>query len=194
MVTAATIARRFYLEGRSKIEIADELGISRFQVARMLEEAQRLGLVRVSIELPSHLDADLSDRLQQRLGLRRVIVVSGGDQPQPADQLRQAIGAVTAELLAELVEPEMTLGVACSRTIVQMTEQVDQLAPCTVVQISGTMAGTDPEMGGVEIVVPAGPGRGRAGASGVRAAAGARRHGGGRAAYRVRDRPDLRPL
>ncbi len=152
MVTAATIARRFYLEGHSKIDIGDELGISRFQVARILEEAQRLGLVQVSIRLPSHLDADLSDRLRQRLGLRRVIVVDGGDQPQPPDQVRQAIGAILAELLTELVEPEMTLGVACSRTIVQMAEQVAALAPCTVVQISGTMAGTDPEMGGVEVV------------------------------------------
>jgi DNA-binding transcriptional regulator LsrR (DeoR family) len=152
MVTAATAARRFYLDGRSKVEIAEELGVSRFQVARMLDEAQRLGVVRVSIHLPSDLDAGLSDRLQQRLGLRRVIVVGTGDQPMPDDQARRTIGAVMAGLLAELVEPEMTLGVACSRTIVQMAEQVEQLAPCTVVQISGTMAGTDPDMGGVEIV------------------------------------------
>ena len=152
MVTAATIARLFYLEGRSKIDIADEVGISRFQVARILDEAQRLGLVQVSIRLPSHLDADLSDKLRRRLGLRRVIVVDVGDQPQPADQVRQAIGAILAELLTELVEPDMTLGVACSRTIVQMAERVEELPPCTVVQISGTMAGTDPDMGGVEVV------------------------------------------
>jgi len=152
MVTAATIARRFFLEGRSKIDIADELGLSRFQVARMLDEAQRLGLVKVQIELPSHLDADLSDRLQQQLELHRAIVVETGQGPQPGDQVRAAIGAVLAGLLAELVAPQTTLGVACSRTIVQMSEQVDQLAPCTVVQISGSMAGTDPDMGGVEVV------------------------------------------
>ena len=81
-----------------------------------------------------------------------MIVVGTGDQPVPDDQVRRRIGAVMASLLAELVEPQMTLGVACSRTIVQMAEQVESLAPCTVVQISGTMAGTDPDMGGVEIV------------------------------------------
>ena len=152
MVTAATVARRFYLEGRSKVDIAEGLGVSRFQVARMLDEAHRLGMVQVTITLPLAIDADLSDRLQQRLGLRRVIVVQAGGLAQPEDQVRHSIGAILAGLLTELVEPQMTLGVACSRTVVQMAEQVEQLAPCTVVQVSGTMAGTDPSMGGVEIV------------------------------------------
>ena len=150
LVTAATVARRFYLEGRSKVDIADELGVSRFQVARMLDEAQRLGMVRVSIELPSALDAARSDQLQRHLGLRRVIVVDVADQPE--EQTRQAVGAVMAGLLGELVEEDQTLGVACSRTIVQMVSSVESLAPCTVVQIGGTMAGTDPDLGGAEIV------------------------------------------
>lgn len=150
LVTAATVARRFYLEGRSKVDIADELGVSRFQVARMLDEAQRIGMVRVSIELPTALDAALSDQLQRRLGLRRVIVVDVADQAD--DRTRQAVGTVLAGLLGELVQEDQTLGVACSRTIVQMVASVESLAPCTVVQISGTMAGTDPDMGGAEIV------------------------------------------
>lgn len=150
LVTAATVARRFYLDGRSKVDIADELGVSRFQIARMLDEAQRLGMVRVSIELPSRLDAALSDQLQRWLGLRRAIVV---DVPaEPEEQTRRVVGGVLADLLAELVPADAVLGVACSRTIVAMTDAVDRLARCTVVQISGTMAGTDPDMGGVEIV------------------------------------------
>ena len=152
LVTAATIARRFYLEGRSKVDIGDELGVSRFQIARMLDEARQLGLVEVSIALPMAIDADLSDRVQKRLGLRRVIVVGAGDLALPEDQVRRSIGAILAGLLGELVEPQMTLGVACSRTMVQMAEQLEQLAPCTVVQVCGTMAGTDPSMGGGEIV------------------------------------------
>ena len=35
----AVIARRYYLEGRTRVEIAEEFGLSRFKVARMLEEA-----------------------------------------------------------------------------------------------------------------------------------------------------------
>ena len=35
----AVIARRYYLEGRTRIQIAEEFGLSRFKVARMLDEA-----------------------------------------------------------------------------------------------------------------------------------------------------------
>src|SRR5918992_604450 len=37
LVLTATVARRYYLEGASKSDIAAELGLSRFKVARMLE-------------------------------------------------------------------------------------------------------------------------------------------------------------
>ena len=37
LVLTATVARRFYLDGASKSDIAAELGLSRFKVARMLD-------------------------------------------------------------------------------------------------------------------------------------------------------------
>ena len=37
LILIASVARRYYLEGRSKVEIAEELGLSRFKVARLLE-------------------------------------------------------------------------------------------------------------------------------------------------------------
>ena len=40
----AAIARDFYLDGKSKIEIAESYGISRFKVARLLEEARAAGV------------------------------------------------------------------------------------------------------------------------------------------------------
>ena len=42
-------ARRFYLEDRSKVEIAEELGISRFKVARLLEQARETGVVTITL-------------------------------------------------------------------------------------------------------------------------------------------------
>jgi hypothetical protein len=39
LILLASVARRYYLEGRSKVEIADELGLSRFKVARLLDAA-----------------------------------------------------------------------------------------------------------------------------------------------------------
>ena len=52
VVLAARVARQFYLEGVSKVDIADRLGISRFRVARLLDSARESGLVRIEIGLP----------------------------------------------------------------------------------------------------------------------------------------------
>jgi DNA-binding transcriptional regulator LsrR (DeoR family) len=46
LVLAAAVARRYYLEGETKVEIAGQLGLSRFKVARLLEEARASGIVR----------------------------------------------------------------------------------------------------------------------------------------------------
>ena len=52
LVQMARIARRYYLEGRSKLAIAEELGLSRHKVARSLLKARESGLVRISVDLP----------------------------------------------------------------------------------------------------------------------------------------------
>lgn len=51
LVQAAAMARRFYLEGKSKIQIAEEFGVSRFKVARVLETALERDLVRIEIRV-----------------------------------------------------------------------------------------------------------------------------------------------
>ena len=53
LALATTVARRYYLDDRSKIEIAAELKLSRFKVARLLELARSSGIIRISILLRS---------------------------------------------------------------------------------------------------------------------------------------------
>lgn len=150
LVQAALIARRFYLEGRSKVEIADELGLSRFKVARILEDAQDLGLIEVRVHLPAHIDAELSAAVQAHFGLRRAIVVE-----RPADggsSVRETLGRLAADLLAELVTADDVLGLTCSRTVAATTQSLSALAECRVVQLTGTLAGPDIDAGSVESV------------------------------------------
>lgn len=86
LVQAAAMARRFYLEGKSKIQIAEEFGVSRFKVARVLETALERDLVRIEIRVPSELDAERSDALRARYGLRHAVVV---ESPADAPRLRR---------------------------------------------------------------------------------------------------------
>lgn len=137
MVRLAAIARRFYLDGRSKVEIAEEFGMSRFKVARALEAARNSGIVHIDIRLPRHLDAELSDRLCAAYGLNRAIVVAASAD---TEQTRTDLGAAAARLLSETVRPDEVLGLAWSRTLQAMGTQLTGLPHCTVVQLNGVLS------------------------------------------------------
>lgn len=144
----AAIAHRHYLEGRTRVEIAEEFGMSRFRVSRVLEQAQRLGVVRIEITVPESVDADVSFRLKERFGLQRAIVVRATD-PRP-EGVRDALGRAAARLMTELVSEEDVIGVTSGRTIDAMIRHLTTLPPCEVVQLTG-MSG-DLHMNSVEVV------------------------------------------
>src|SRR5690349_5169649 len=119
LVLSALIARRYYLDGRSKVEIAGEFGLSRFKVARLIDVARSSGLVRIEIGRQGMIDVDLSARVQDRFGLQHALVVDAADDA--AAPLRQHLGRHAAELLAEVVGPDDVLGLAWSRSISAMS-------------------------------------------------------------------------
>jgi DNA-binding transcriptional regulator LsrR (DeoR family) len=75
LALAALVARRYYLDERFKVEIAGELGLSRFKIARLLETARDTGLVRIEIGHPGLVDVDLAAQIMDRFGLRHAVVV-----------------------------------------------------------------------------------------------------------------------
>ncbi|REK86630.1 transcriptional regulator [Streptomyces inhibens] len=138
LVQTAAMARRFYLEGKSKMEIAEEFGISRFKVARTLESALRDGLIRLEIRLPAELDAGLSDALRTRYGLRHAIVIDSRHAvPDDSVQATRRLGAVAADLLAEIVTENDVLGLVWGPEIEALGLELTTLARCTVVQLCG---------------------------------------------------------
>lgn len=131
---AAAIARRYHLERRTKKQIGEELGISRFKVARILDSALAEGVVRVEIDAGAELAADLSDQLRAAYGLRRAVVRGGADD---GEARRQRLARLAADLVEELVTPGEILGLAWARTVNEMVDALRGLAPCTVVQLCG---------------------------------------------------------
>ena len=148
MVRLAAIARRFYLEGRSKVEIAEEFGLSRFKIARDLEAARMSGIVRIDIRLPARLAGEQSEQLREAYGLRRAIVVDALEDPL---ETRRALGSVAARLLAEIVRPDV-LGLAWSRGLPAMGAEMVELPRCTVVQLNGVLSEHTEAGGSVETV------------------------------------------
>lgn len=150
LVLTASVARRYYIDGMSKVEIADEFGLSRFKVARLLDEARESGLVRIEIRHTGSVDVELSDRVQEAMGLRHCIVV---DTPEvePAS-LRGELGSAAAALLTEIVGADDVLGLAWARSVTAMSAALVRLAPCSVVQLTGALSAADVHESSIELV------------------------------------------
>lgn len=95
----ALVARRYYLEDRKQNDIAQELGVSRPLISRMLSEARDLGVVKITIQEPGGEASDLLERLRQYSGLRDgVLVEDGADN----DETNQRISEGAVSLLRQL--------------------------------------------------------------------------------------------
>lgn len=149
-VLAATAARRFYLDGASKSEIAAELGLSRFKVARMLERARNEGLVRIELHYEGELDLDLSVRLGTHVGVPRCLVIDTAEHDEAV--LRSQLGRTAAGLLSEIVDEDDVLGLSWSRTMMAMRSTLTGLAPCAVVQLTGALPRRDVDESSIELV------------------------------------------
>jgi len=149
-VLTASVARRYYLDGRSKVEIAEEFALSRFKVARLLDDARSSGLVRIEIGHPGVVDVELSARLMEALGLTHCIVTDTPDD-HPAT-LREHLGTAAAELLSEIVTPEDVLGLSWARSVSAMASVLRVLAPVPVVQLTGALARPGADDSSIELV------------------------------------------
>jgi DNA-binding transcriptional regulator LsrR (DeoR family) len=150
LVLMAAVARRHYLQGQSKVEIADELGISRFKVARLLETARDRGVVRIEIVRQGSLDVEVSARLQERFGLDHAIAVDTGGADVAS--VRQQLGSATADLLAEVLEDGDVLGLPWSRSVHAVVGALTQLPRVEVVQLTGAIELPDFDSSAVDIV------------------------------------------
>jgi DNA-binding transcriptional regulator LsrR (DeoR family) len=149
-ILIASVARRYYLEDKSKVEIAEELGMSRFKVARLLETARDSGLVHIEITDPDMIDVDLSARLQDAYDLQHAVVVDTPDENPTI--LRERLGNAAAELLSEIITPDDVLGLAWSRSVSAMTNALKRLPAIPVVQLTGALVQPDTADSSVDVV------------------------------------------
>lgn len=147
---AAIVARRYYLDGRQKSEIAAELGISRFKVARLLDDARASRLVRVHIEMPSELDLELGEKLAGRFGIRRSLVV-GVDHRAP-DVIDAQLGTAAAQFLSTRITADDVLGVAWGTTLAHAVDASPTFPACQLVQLMGGVAAAKLAVNGMELV------------------------------------------
>jgi DNA-binding transcriptional regulator LsrR (DeoR family) len=142
LVLAARVARQYYLDGVSKVDIAERLGISRFRVARLLDSAREAGMVHIEIGLPGgSLDPGLSAELCAALGLKHAFVFNFPDDDEQA--LRYRLGEAAGQALMDLIKPGDVLGMSWSRTLSGLAASLTQIPPCPIVQLTGAVPPPD---------------------------------------------------
>ena len=149
-MTMVLAARRYFLEGATKSAIAHELGISRFKVARLIEDAIRDGVVRIEIEAVPQIDLVLSRDLAVATGIRSAVVVraAGGS----AEFERAQLGRAAARVLADTLDADDILGVSWGRTLHSMSAYLPELPACTVVQIVGSVPSLELDVNSLELL------------------------------------------
>ncbi len=140
---ASQVARLFFERQLTKVEIAGRLGISRFRVARLLDQALADGLVRIEFRDTPPRDRDLAGRIRARFRLSSCLVAA-------ADADEAAVARLGAAELDGIVGRGDAIGIAWGSTMARVVRSVPARDDGTidVVQLAGSStslgAGTDP--------------------------------------------------
>lgn len=132
----AEIGRAHYLDGKSKVEIANAHGISRFHVARLLDEARSSGIVHIEIASPRPAVPADTDLVKDAFGLTKLIVT---DSSTDSERGREILAEAAAVELSARARAGATIGIAWSRTLATAAKRVSRLPKCNFVQLAGAL-------------------------------------------------------
>lgn len=134
------IASQFYLQGRTQVQIARDMGLDPSTVSRYLKRAREEGIVRVEIRAPMRVEASLGLTLAARYGLARAVVVPG-EEPSLED-----VASVAAEFVAGLLRSGMHLGISWGQTLAAVVHALPPgiVSGLDIAQLAGGVGTTTP--------------------------------------------------
>jgi DNA-binding transcriptional regulator LsrR (DeoR family) len=129
----------YYNQGLNQTQIADQIGIDRSMVSRMLSEARKQNIVEIRINRPLSNDHFLEESLTSQFNLHRVYVLT--DSSGDYQQLLQRLGSAGAAVLKEMLAPDMVLGLSWGTAVSAVVDAVetDEPIPLRIVQLVGAM-------------------------------------------------------
>ncbi len=148
-VLAIQVCRLFYDDQLTRIEIGNRLGISRFRIARLLNQARESGLVQIEYRDTELLHPELARALSQRFGLRLCQVVRA---PASLDSAEAAasVGHVAAAVISDLLARGDVFGLGWGRAVAAVVDHLPLRTDLEIdiVQLAGGSArvafGIDP--------------------------------------------------
>ena len=112
----------YYSAESTQSEIARQLGISTSKVNRLLQKAQRQGMVRISLHIPFQHLFDLEKRLQETFHIPEVVVLPGSTRDTLS--LLSTLGAAGARYLLEHLQDGDVIAIGGGTTVHALVEAV----------------------------------------------------------------------
>ncbi|MBY4890731.1 hypothetical protein K5Y32_22665 [Pantoea sp. DY-15] len=146
------VVRRYFVEMKTKTEIAEELEISRFKAARLIDEAIEQEYVKFLFPKQQMLDEEIASNLCEKYGLEKAVVLSVSESWESQEQLNDKLGGITANYLSDNLTKGMKVGIAWGRVLSSTVSQLTNLPPLDVVQLSGVHPGIEFSQGPIDLI------------------------------------------
>ncbi len=152
-------AELYYYEERTQADVAEKLGLTRWTVGRLLDDARKTGLVRIVIDHPLGRRHDLEVELTRAFGLREVVVLPSQSRTAIT---ATAVARVAAQRLAAIRPTVRRIAVSWGRTIAAVAADLPRgwAKGVEVVQTNGgpTLAAGNPVGDSLHVMAEKGPG------------------------------------
>lgn len=145
----AKVARMYHITGMTQSGIARQLDISQATVSRLLKRAEAERIVRIAVNMPSNVYAELEDQVESLYDLKRAIVVDCPDD-EDNDLLLKALGNAAAYYVESTISRREVIGISSwSSTLLAMVDAINPLRQpleVDVVQILGGIGSPSAEV------------------------------------------------
>lgn len=147
----AEVASAYYVEDKTQSEIAQELGVSRSSVSRLLTEARDRGIIDITIRWPHASASDLSLQIQKYFGIEEVHIITTGRRGYT--QVVEILGNVAAQMLERRLRDHMTLGISWNNGVYQVVRafRAARKMEGRVVQLTGSSGISNPLLDGPDL-------------------------------------------
>ncbi|WP_152827458.1 sugar-binding transcriptional regulator [Fertoeibacter niger] len=132
---------RHFIEGRKQAEIAEAMNLSTSKVNRIIAQARRSGMVKISIETPFQRLMEIEQKLAAT-GLVREAIVSPTVSDNDGTRLAQ-VGQAAAAHLAETLRDGDILGISGGKAVAAVVDalSVERAIDVQVVPLTGGVQG-----------------------------------------------------
>ena len=107
-----SMASLYYLEGKTQVEVARTLGISRQKVQRLLRQARDLGIVEINIKTLTAVSRDLAESLKSIFDLNIALVAASYPDEE---ERRQSVARAAAGYLERSLSDGMVVTLGMGR-------------------------------------------------------------------------------